>query len=369
MLRFEITHRDPVTAARAARMATRAGGIATPAFMPVGTQATVKAITRRELLELDAQIVLCNAYHLYLRPGVEVVAGAGGLHGFMNWERPVLTDSGGYQIFSLQSLRRVTDDGVTFHSHLDGSEHFFTPERAVEVQQALGADIIMALDEPVGYPADRAATEQATERSDAWARRCLDAFRPDAGQALFGIIQGGMQADLRRRSAERIGALGFSGIAVGGLSVGEPKELTFEMLDHSLASVSETLPRYLMGVGAPPEMLQAIAAGVDLFDCVLPTRLGRNGAGFTSRGRLNLKNAQYERDPAPLDPECDCPTCREHSLAYIRHLYKAGEILAARLVTYHNLHFYFRLMAGARAAIAQGRFGEYLERWQRVYAE
>ena len=412
MLRFEITHRDPETAARAGRLivgprpglgdlpfgtdaqtaadgsATAEGGCATcevltPAFMPVGTQGTVKAITPRELLELDAQIVLCNAYHLYLRPGVEVVAEAGGLHAFMNWHRPLLTDSGGYQIFSLESLRRVTDDGVTFRSHLDGSEHLFTPERAIEVQQALGADIIMAFDEPVAYPADRATTEQATERSDAWARRCLSAFRRDAGvasdalecgqtasgQALFGIIQGGMHPDLRRRSAERIAALDFDGFAVGGLSVGEPKELTFEMLQHSLAPTPDEAPRYLMGVGTPPDMLRAIAAGVDLFDCVLPTRLGRNGAAFTSRGRLNLKNAQYERDWSPLDPDCDCATCREHSRAYIRHLYKAGEILAARLVTYHNLHFYFGLMRGAREAIARGRFAHFLQRWQRVYDE
>jgi queuine tRNA-ribosyltransferase len=337
--------------------------------MPVGTQATVKAITRRELLELNAQIVLCNAYHLYLRPGVEVIAGLGGLHEFMNWQRPLLTDSGGYQIFSLQSLRRVTDDGVTFRSHLDGSEHFFSPERAVEVQQAMGADIIMALDQPVGYPADRAATEQATERSDAWALRCRRAFRRDTGQALFGIIQGGMYADLRRRSAERIGALDWEGYAVGGLSVGEPKELTFEMLGHTVADLPEAAPRYLMGVGAPPDMLRAVAAGVDLFDCALPTRLGRNGAAYTSRGRLNLKNACYQRDPSPLDPECECPTCREHSLAYIRHLYKAGEILAARLVTYHNLHFYFGLMAGARQAIIAGEFARFLAHWERVYEE
>ena len=369
MLRFEITHRDSDTAARAARLVTRAGEVATPAFMPVGTQATVKAISRRELLELDAQIVLCNAYHLYLRPGVEVVAEAGGLHPFMNWGRPLLSDSGGYQIFSLEALRRVTDEGATFRSHLDGSEHFFSPERAIEVQQGLGADIIMAFDELVGYPADRAATEQATERSDAWARRCLNVFRPDSGQALFGIIQGGMHCDLRRRSAERIAGMGFPGYAIGGLSVGEPKELTFEMLGHCLAPLPEQAPRYLMGVGSPPDMLRAVAAGADLFDCVLPTRLGRNGAAFTSRGRLNLKNSRYQRDPSPLDPECDCPACRDHSLAYIRHLYKAGEILAARLVTYHNLHFYFGLMAGARNAIAEGRFRGFMEHWQGVYQE
>jgi queuine tRNA-ribosyltransferase len=337
--------------------------------MPVGTQGTVKALTRRELEELGAQIVLCNAYHLYLRPGVEVIAGLGGLHEFMNWQRPLLTDSGGYQIFSLASLTRVTDEGVTFRSHLDGSEHIFTPERAIEVQQALGADIIMAFDQPVAYPADRAATEDAADRSDAWALRCRRAFRPDAGQALFGIVQGGMHHDLRRRSAERIAAIDWEGYAVGGLSVGEPKELTFEMLEHSLAGLPEAAPRYLMGVGAPLDMLRAIAAGVDMFDCALPTRLGRNGAAYTSRGRLNLKNACYERDPGPLDPECDCPTCREHSLAYIRHLYKAGEILAARLVTYHNLHFYFGLLAGARQAIAAGAFPAFLAHWRRVYEE
>jgi queuine tRNA-ribosyltransferase len=369
MFGFEVTHLDGETMARAARLTTRAGDVLTPAFMPVGTQATVKAITRRELLELGAQIILANAYHLYLRPGVAVVAEAGGLHGFMNWSRPILTDSGGYQIFSLETMRRVTDEGVTFRSHLDGSEHFFSPERAIEVQQGLGADIIMALDEPVGYPADRQATEEATERSDAWAARCLTAFRPETGQALFGIVQGGMHADLRARSAERIAALGFPGFAIGGLSVGEPKELTAEMLDCCLAVVPGKAPRYLMGVGTPPDILRAVAAGVDLFDCVLPTRLGRNGAAFTSQGRLNLKNAQYERDFSPLDPQCDCATCREHTLAYIRHLYKAGEILAARLVTYHNLHFYFGLMAGARLAIAEDRFGAFLRHWEGIYQE
>jgi queuine tRNA-ribosyltransferase len=298
-----------------------------------------------------------------------VIAALGGLHQFMSWPRPLLTDSGGYQIFSLRALRRVSDDGVTFRSHLDGSEHLFTPERAIEVQQAIGADIIMALDQPVGYPGDRHSTEQAADRSDAWARRCRAALRPDSRQALFGIIQGGMHADLRRRSAERIVALDFPGYAIGGLSVGEPSELTFEMLGHALAGVPQEAPRYLMGVGAPPDMLRAVAAGVDMFDCALPTRLGRNGAAYTSRGRLNLKNATYERDPSPLDPECECPTCREHSLAYIRHLYKAGEILAARLVTYHNLHFYFRLLEGARRAIAAGEFANYVAHWEGVYGE
>ena len=369
MQHFDITHKDGETAARAARLTTRAGEVLTPAFMPVGTQATVKAITRGELLELDAHIILANAYHLYLRPGVDVVAQAGGLHGFMNWGRPILTDSGGYQIFSLETLRRVTDEGVTFRSHLDGSERFFSPERAIEVQQGLGADIIMALDEPVGYPADRPTTEAATERSDAWAARCLAAFHPETEQALFGIVQGGMHADLRARSAERIGALGFPGYAIGGLSVGEPKELTAEMLERCLEILPDAAPRYLMGVGTPTDILRAIAAGVDLFDCVLPTRLGRNGAAFTSQGRLNLKNAQYERDYSPLDPECECSTCRNHTLAYIRHLYKAGEILAARLVTYHNLHFYFGLMAGARRAIAEGSFAAFLRHWEGIYQE
>jgi queuine tRNA-ribosyltransferase len=342
--------------ARRGRVTTAHGSFETPAFMPVATQGTVKAITRWELLELNAEIILCNAYHLYLRPGPELVRAASGLHGFMGWQRPILTDSGGYQVFSLEGLRKVTEEGVTFRSHLDGSQHLMTPERAVEVQRALGADIMMCFDQPVPYPSDRAATEEATDRSDRWAERSRAAHGDCESPALFGIVQGGFDPELRARSAARVTALDFAGYALGGLSVGEPRAITYEMMEHTLPLLPADRPRYLMGVGTPDELVEAVARGVDMFDCVLPTRLGRNGCVFVSTGRLNMKNARHQDDFGPLDPGCDCGVCRHHSRAYLRHLYKAGEILAARLATYHNLYYYLGLMARMRAAIAEGRF-------------
>ena len=357
--RFELLAEDP-SGARRGRLTTPHGTVETPAFMPVGTQGTVKAMTRGELLRLDAEMILCNAYHLYLRPGAELVARAGGLHGFINWPRPILTDSGGYQIFSLESMRRVSEEGVTFRSHLDGSEHMLSPEKAIEVQQQLGADVIMCFDQPVPYPSEHAMVVEATDRSDRWAERCRQVHPTGGPQALFGIIQGGVNAELRRRSTECLLEIGFEGYALGGLSVGEPRAKMLEMTQLCTELLPREKPRYLMGVGTPADLVQSVACGVDLFDCVLPTRLGRNGAVFVTGGRLNMKNAQYEDDFSPLDPKCDCSACRHHTRAYLRHLYKAGEILAARIATYHNLHHYFKLMATMRRQIEAGSFRDFL---------
>ncbi len=328
--------------------------------MPVATQATVKAITQEELTHLGAQIILGNAYHLYLRPGLELIQQAGGLAAFMRWPGATLTDSGGYQIFSLAPLLEVSDDGVTFRSHIDGSEHFLTPEAAIQIQHAIGADIIMAFDQPVGYPADRARAEEATRRSDGWAERCLEAHQGVSEQALFGIVQGGFEPDLRAESARNLTMLPFDGYAVGGLSVGEPKQDTFRLLGLTTPLLPPERPRYLMGVGKPSDIVRAVAAGVDLFDCVLPTRLGRNGTAFTKRGKINLKNARYENDFSPLDPECQCEVCARYSRAYLRHIYKAGEILAARCLSYHNLFLYLRLMEEIKHAINENRYGAFV---------
>ena len=345
-------------------MTTRAGRVETPAFMPVATQATVKSLTRRELLDLGVELLLCNAYHLSLRPGADLIERAGGLHAFMNWPGPILTDSGGYQVFSLEALREISEEGVRFRSHVDGAELFLTPERVIAMQEQIGAEIIMSFDEPVGYPAEEAVAERAAGRSQRWAERGKRVFRPEAGQALFGIAQGGLSAALRRRAAREIAALDFDGYAIGGLSVGEPKALTLEMAQAAIAELPAERPRYLMGVGTPENIIDAVALGVDLFDCVLPTRLGRNGAAFTRRGRINLKNAEFFDDFGPLDPECECQTCRDHTRAYVRHLFKANEILAKRLLTYHNLALYFWLMREMREAIAGGRFAEFAAHWK-----
>jgi len=358
MFEFQLLHEDP-TGARAGRITTDRGVIETPAFMPVATQGAVKALTAAEMRELGAQVLLANAYHLYLRPGVEVIAGAGGLQAFMGWDGPVLTDSGGYQIFSQAPLIAISEEGVEFRSHLDGAAHFLTPEAAVELQERLGADIVMALDQPVGYPTDAAAAEEATDRSDRWAGRCQKASTGRG--ALFGIVQGGFDSALRRRSAARLVDLGLPGYAVGGLSVGEDKDTTFALLATVVAELPRESPRYLMGMGLPADLARAVGEGADLFDCVLPTRFGRTAAAVTSRGRLNLRNACYDRDYGPLDPECACPTCRQHSRAYLRHLVQAREIGAARLLTYHNVHFYLRLMEDMRDAILADRFGEWAD--------
>jgi len=360
---FQITHTDPHSRARRGRLLTRAGEVETPTFMPVGTNATVKALTRWDLLELKPGIILANAYHLYLRPGLEVVAGAGGLHRFMGWRRPILTDSGGYQVFSLEALRTVDEDGVTFRSHLDGSEHRFTPESVVDLEQRLGADIIMPLDYPPPATASEGTVRAATEQSDRWAQRCRQAFRPETGQALFGIVQGGVYPHLRRESARRLAAIGFEGYAIGGLSLGEPKEQMWRALEASVEALPAGRARYLMGLGLPSDLIAGIKAGVDMFDCVLPTRMARNGTAFTHQGRINLKNARFAEDFSPLDPECACKVCRQHTRAYLRHLHKAGEILGAILLTYHNLWLYLELMRDARQAIAAGEFSRMEAKW------
>jgi queuine tRNA-ribosyltransferase len=362
---FTLYHTDAGSRARLGRIETPHGTIDTPAFAPVGTQATVKALDPRDLQELGAELILGNTYHLYLRPGADVVAEMGGLHRFMGWDGPILTDSGGFQVFSLAEKRRVSDDGVAFRSHIDGSQHLFTPEMVVDVQERLGADIVMCLDE-CAEPQDRTYNEQALARTHAWAERCK-AAQTRTDQALFGIVQGGIFADLRRDSAEFLSGLDFPGYAIGGLSVGETKEQMHSMLDVTLPLLPAGKPRYLMGVGAPEDLLEAVARGVDLFDCVLPTRLARNAALFTRRGRLNLRNARFERDALPVDEGCGCYTCRHFSRAYLRHLFKAGELLAYRLATIHNVHFVLQLMRDIRESIADNRFAAFKHRFLAEY--
>jgi queuine tRNA-ribosyltransferase len=341
-------------------MDTAHGTVETPAFMPVGTQGSVKAMSPRDLEEIGCQIILANTYHLYLRPGVEVIRDLGGLHRFVGWDRPVLTDSGGYQVFSLGALREISDDGVRFQSHLTGSYHFLTPENVVEIQESLGSDIAMVLDECIPYPANRDYAQASTERTLQWARRSLHARRRD-DQALFAIAQGGIYKDMRKQCVDELALLPFEGLAVGGVGVGEDESLLSEMVEFTGGIMPEERPRYLMGVGKPEDLVYAVQCGFDLFDCVVPTRNGRNGTLFTSQGKLSIKRAEFSRDPRPLDESCRCYCCRHFSRAYLRHLYLAGEILAAYLHTLHNLHFYHRLMEGLRDAIRQDR----LDGWVR----
>jgi len=327
--------------------------------MPVGTQGTVKAVLPETLTELGAQIILANTYHLFLRPGHELIRRLGGLHSFMNWERPILTDSGGFQVFSLGALRQINEEGVRFQSHLDGSSHILTPESSIAVQESLGADIIMAFDECIPYPSSRDYVAASTERSSRWARRCKEARRGEDGAALFGIVQGGMHADLRTRSADDLMQIGFDGYAVGGLSVGEEADLMYEVMDVTLPLLPVDRPRYVMGVGTPENLIEGISRGVDMFDCVMPTRNARNGVLFTSFGKVSIKQARYLEDPLPVDPDCSCYVCRNYSRAYLRHLYQSNEILASMLNTWHNLHYYLTLMKGARQAIEDGTFADY----------
>jgi queuine tRNA-ribosyltransferase len=353
---FELRHRDGK--ARAGRLETPHGAIETPAFMPVGTAGAVKAVTARDLAELGAEVILANTYHLMLRPGPELVAELGGLHGFTSWRGPFLTDSGGYQVFSLSGLRHLGEEGVRFKSHLDGSPHLLSPERSIEVQAQLGADIIMAFDECPPYPAPREAVAEATARTTRWAERSLAAHRR-RDQWLFGIVQGGVHLDLREQSARELLALGFPGYAIGGLSVGEPKSDMRLVLDTLDPLLPVERPRYLMGVGTPEDLIEGVARGVDLFDCVLPTRNARNGQLFTRRGKMSIRNARYKGDPRPPDPECGCPTCRTTSRAYLRHLHLAGEMSAATLATLHNLWFYLDTMRTIRQSIRLCRFQEF----------
>jgi queuine tRNA-ribosyltransferase len=335
--------------------------VETPVFMPVGTQATVKAMSQEELTEIGFPIILGNTYHLYLRPGHELIRDAGGIHKFMNWPGAVLTDSGGFQVFSLEHLRVIGDNEVIFKSYIDGSSHTFSPESVIQIERAICADIIMAFDECTEYPATHEKAKAAMERTHAWAARCKDEWRSidESQQALFGIIQGSTYEDLRKLSARTIVDLDFPGIAIGGVSVGEPKQSMLDVLEWVVPELPRDKPRYLMGVGTPEDLLDAVWRGVDMFDCVLPTRLGRNGSLYTTYGRINIKNARFKDDFNPIDPECECKMCQNYSAAYLRHLYITGEILASRIATYHNLFFYHKLMAGIREAIEQGRFKEF----------
>jgi queuine tRNA-ribosyltransferase len=352
---FSVLARDG--RARAGRLVTPHGEVQTPAFMPVGTAGAVKAALHRDLRELGAAILLANTYHLMLRPGDALVADLGGLHSFTGWERPFLTDSGGYQVFSLASLRRIGEEGVRFQSHIDGTSHLLTPERSMEIQVNLGADIAMAFDECPPGDAPRETVAEATERTTRWARRCREAHRRE-DQWLFGIVQGGVHPDLRERSARELIALDFPGYAVGGLSVGEPREARDRVLDDLDPILPGDRPRYLMGVGTPEDIIEAVARGVDMFDCVLPTRNARNGQLFTRHGRLSIRNARFRDDPRPPDPECACPTCRTASRAYLRHLHLSGEMTAASLMTIHNLFFYLDTMEALRQSIRLCRFEE-----------
>ncbi|MBI2502975.1 MAG: tRNA guanosine(34) transglycosylase Tgt [Candidatus Latescibacteria bacterium] len=362
---FELVAQDPRTGARAGLLHTPHGTVETPFFMPVGTQATVKTLSQQDLEALGAQVLLANAYHLYLRPGPELVARAGGLHGFMGWKRPILTDSGGFQVFSLSGLARIEEEGVYFQSHLDGSRHLFSPEKVMEIEHALGADFIMVFDECTPYPCAEEYARDSMELTLRWARRCLERHRQlqqeqEVPQALFGIVQGSVYPQLRARGAAELAALDLPGYALGGLGVGEPRAQMLETLEFTLPHLPTAKPRYLMGVGLPHDLVAAVGAGVDMFDCVIPTRNARNGTAFTRLGRVRLKNASLAQDFGPLDPECSCQTCTHYSRAYLRHLFQARETLGLRLATYHNLHFFLELMRRMRRAIIEGDFA----RWQ-----
>ena len=364
---YELIKEDPRTRARRGRLHTPHGTIETPVFMPVGTAGTVKAMLPEEVKSLGAEIILSNTYHLYLRPGHDIVREAGGLHKFMNWDRPILTDSGGFQVFSLGAMRKISEEGVKFRSHIDGSSHMLTPEKSIEVQNALGSDIMMAFDECAPYPADYSYVKNSLERTTRWLRRCKEAHKDTERQSLFGIMQGGMYKDLRYQSAMEIVELDLPGYAIGGLSVGEPRELMYEVLDYAADYLPKDKPRYVMGVGTPDHLFEGVERGVDMFDCVLPTRLARNGSAMTSHGKVNIKNARFERDFTPLDHECDCYVCRNYSRAYLRHLFKANEILSSMLLSYHNLHFLVHTMQNIREAIEQERFTEYKREFYMKY--
>lgn len=352
--------------ARAGRLITGHGVVDTPVFMPVGTQGIVKAMTHGQLEELGVQMILSNAYHLYLRPGDELIGKMGGLHRFSGWNGAILTDSGGYQIFSLGVLREIKEDGVLFQSHIDGSRHFLTPEKMIMVQENIGADIAMCLDECVSYPSSFEYTRDSVELTTRWARRCL-AARSSERQKLFGIIQGGFYPDLRLRSAGDILALDFDGFAIGGLSVGEPKSLMWDMVDTVIGMMPADKPRYMMGIGMPEDLLEGVRRGIDMFDCIIPTRLARNGTMFTWEGRMNLKNARYTDDEGPIDGACSCYTCRTFSRAYLRHLLVSHELTSFYLNTIHNVHFYMELMRKIRHAITTGAFDEYYRSFKTLY--
>ena len=354
-IKYELIKECKQSGARLGRLHTPHGLIDTPIFMPVGTQATVKSLTPEELLELGSQIILSNTYHLYLRPGNNLIKEAGGLHNFMHWDGPILTDSGGFQVFSLNDLREISEEGVTFRSHLDGSKHFISPEKSIEIQNHLGSDIIMAFDECTPYPSSYDYAKNSLERTIRWAKRCIKAHKRQKDQGLFGIIQGGEYKDLREKSVKEMVELDLPGYSIGGLSVGEPKELMYDIIEHISPLMPKDKPRYLMGVGSPDALVEGVIRGIDMFDCVLQTRIARNGTAMTSKGKVVIKNLKYERDFSSLDENCQCYCCQNYSRAYIRHLFKAKEILGLRLISYHNLYFTLNLMKDIRCAIIEDR--------------
>jgi len=368
---FEVLKKSKNKDARTGKIVTAHGMVNTPVFIPVGTQATVKTLSPKELEEAGAELILSNTYYLFLRPGVEIIEKAGGLHKFMGWNKPIISDSGGYQVFSLADLRKISEEGVEFQSHIDGARHFLSPEKIIEIQIGLASDIIMCFDECTPYPCEKDYARQSMELTLRWARRCKKEFNDRHSspnlQWLFGIIQGGMHKDLRKRSSEETIEIGFEGYAIGGLSVGEPRDLRNEILEFTAPLLPEDKPRYLMGVGEPQELWEAVEKGIDMFDCAMPTRTARNGQVFTSRGKVVIKNAQYKEDFGPLDTECECYTCRHFSRAYLCHLFRAGEILALRLNTLHNIHYMVKLFKQIRQAIEEDRYEEakreFLRKW------
>jgi queuine tRNA-ribosyltransferase len=367
-LEFRVHKKCLVSRARTGEITTSHGKFATPVFMPVGTQGSVRAVSPEELVESGARIILANTYHLYLRPGHRIIEKLGGLHRFMNWSGPILTDSGGFQVYSLSRLRTISEDGVTFQSHLDGSKHFIGPEEAINIQKSLGADIIMTFDECAPYPADYEYIVNSVKLTSLWARRCIES-KIDTNQALFGIVQGGIYPDLRERSAKELIELGFDGYALGGLSVGEDRDTREKVIRDTVGFLPEEKPVYLMGVGKPEDIIDGIRLGVDMFDCVMPTRNARNGTLFTSRGKMVIKNAQYSDDDRPIDEKCGCYTCSGFSRAYLRHLFMAKELLSYRLNSIHNLYFYSHLMENIRYAILEGKFDDFCQEFFRNYAD
>ncbi|MDU5069652.1 tRNA guanosine(34) transglycosylase Tgt [Finegoldia magna] len=367
MFKFTLEKKSSQCKARTGTIETNHGVIKTPVFMPVGTRATVKAMNNDELKSIGSQIILSNTYHLYLKPGQEIIRKADGLHKFMNWDRPILTDSGGFQVFSLSKTRKITEEGVQFRSHIDGSKHFISPEKSMEIQNDLGSDIMMAFDECVPYPASHEYTEDSMKRTLRWLKRCKKYHKNTDKQNLFGIIQGGMYKDLREYSAKNTIDFDLPGYAIGGLSVGEPRDLMIDLLDFTTDFMPENKPRYLMGVGTPDYLFEAVEHGVDMCDCVLPTRIARNGTALTSKGKLVVKNAKYKDDFSPLDENCDCYACKNHTRAYIRHLLNVDEILGARLLSIHNLRFLIKLMENIRKSIEEDRYLEFKDEFYRNY--
>ena len=367
MFKFTLEKKSSQCKARTGTIETNHGVIKTPVFMPVGTRATVKAMNNEELKSIGSQIILSNTYHLYLKPGQEIIRKADGLHKFMNWDKPILTDSGGFQVFSLSKTRKITEEGVQFRSHIDGSKHFISPEKSMEIQNDLGSDIMMAFDECVPYPASYEYTEDSMKRTLRWLKRCKDYHKNTDKQNLFGIIQGGMYKDLREYSAKNTIDFDLPGYAIGGLSVGEPRDLMIDLLDFTTDFMPENKPRYLMGVGTPDYLFEAVEHGVDMCDCVLPTRIARNGTALTSKGKLVVKNAKYKDDFSALDDNCDCYACKNHTRAYIRHLLNVDEILGARLLSIHNLRFLIKLMENIRKSIEEDRYLEFKDEFYRNY--